>query len=414
MGSTVSVNGDSKNITTSTTANGVKVELNNTINVSGVVADGVSIKGNGPTLTKNGIDMAGQPIINMANGLPTKIDANGNVVPMTTVDIKQAIIDGTLDASVLNNAVNVGDLVEQGNNVLNVSKNIYGKDKDENPYVRADGTISSAGRAALRTYNVDDNGTLEHNGIFDAIKNMNEQGIKFFHTNDGVVNSPSDGYSEEDSNANAAYSTAIGYKALASKNAVAGLAIGPASLADSAYSVALGAESVAQEAHVADVASGSAYTYGGLNDDNVAAKATKATRVASIGAEGKERQLQHVAAGVISPTSTDAVNGSQLYYTNKAVENNTRAINQLRGDVHRMDRQLRAGIAGATALSFLQRPNQPGKSVVSLGVGGYRGESAVAIGYSRNSDNNKISIKVGAGVNTRSDINYGASIGYQW
>ena len=79
-----------------------------------------------------------------------------------------------------------------------------------------------------------------------------------------------------------------------------------------------------------------------------------------------------------------------------------------------MDRQLRAGIAGATALSFLQRPNQPGKSVVSLGVGGYRGESAVAIGYSRNSDNNKISIKVGAGVNTRSDINYGASIGYQW
>ncbi len=414
LGSTVSVNGDSKNITTSTTANGVKVALNNTINVSGVIADGVSIKGNGPTLTKNGMNMAGQAITNMANGLPTKIDANGNVVPMTTVDIKQAIIDGTLDASVLNNAVNVGDLVEQGNNVLNVSKNIYGKDKDENPYVRPDGTMSSAGRAALRTYNVDDNGTLEHNGIFDAIKNMNEQGIKFFHTNDGVVNSPSDGYSEEDSNANAAYSTAIGYKALVSKNAVAGLAVGPASLADGAYSVALGAESVARDAHVAAGTTDSAYTYGGLNDNNVAAKATKATRVASIGAEGKERQLQHVAAGVISPTSTDAVNGSQLYYTNKAVENNTRAINQLRGDVHKMDRQLRAGIAGATALSFLQRPNQPGKSVVSLGVGGYRGESAVAIGYSRNSDNNKISIKVGAGVNTRSDINYGASIGYQW
>ncbi len=414
LGSTVSVNGDSKNITTSTTADGVKVALNNTINVSGVIADGVSIKGNGPTLTKDGMNMAGQAITNMANGLPTKIDANGNVVPMTTVEIKQAIIDGTLDASVLNKAVNVGDLVEQGNNVLNVSKNIYGADGDGNPYVRADGTISSAGRAALRTYNVDDNGTLEHNGIFEAIKNMNEQGIKFFHTNDGVVNSPSDGYSEEDSNANAAYSTAIGYKALASKNAVAGLAIGPASLADGAYSVALGAESVARDAHVAAGTTDSAYTYGGLNDNNVAAKATKATRVASIGAEGKERQLQHVAAGVISPTSTDAVNGSQLYYTNKAVENNTRAINQLRGDVHRMDRKLRAGIAGATATAGLPQAYTPGKSMVAAAAGTYSGESALALGVSRISDNGKVVIKLTGNANTRGD--YGATIGagYQW
>jgi autotransporter adhesin len=33
----------------------------------------------------------------------------------------------------------------------------------------------------------------------------------------------------------------------------------------------------------------------------------------SIGNKDKERQLQNVAAGVISPVSTDAVNGSQLY-----------------------------------------------------------------------------------------------------
>lgn len=37
----------------------------------------------------------------------------------------------------------------------------------------------------------------------------------------------------------------------------------------------------------------------------------------SIGSAGKERQLQNVAAGVVSATSTDAINGSQLYYTNK-------------------------------------------------------------------------------------------------
>ena len=38
---------------------------------------------------------------------------------------------------------------------------------------------------------------------------------------------------------------------------------------------------------------------------------------------------------------------------------------------------------------------EAGKSLVSVGVGGYRNENALAVGYGRNSDNNKISIKVG-------------------
>ena len=312
----------------------------------------------------------------------------------------QGVAAGAVSAT-STDAINGSQLYATQNVIANVAKN-------------SNGTLSAAGRAALRTYNVDDSGTLEQNGILDAIRNMNEQGIKFFHTNDGVVNSTKDGYSEEDSNANAAYSTAIGYKALVSKNAVAGLAIGPASLADGAYSVALGAESVARDAHVAAGTTDSAYTYGGLNDNNVAAKATKATRVASIGAEGKERQLQHVAAGVISPTSTDAVNGSQLYYTNKAVENNTRAINQLRGDVHKMDRNLRAGVAGAYAAASLGQVYLPGKTQVSLGTGYYRGESAVALGVSRVSDNGKVQVRLLGSTNSRGDTGAGASVSYLW
>ena len=35
--------------------------------------------------------------------------------------------------------------------------------------------------------------------------------------------------------------------------------------------------------------------------------------VVSIGTEGNERQIQNVAAGRISGSSTDAINGSQLY-----------------------------------------------------------------------------------------------------
>ena len=94
----------------------------------------------------------------------------------------------------------------------------------------------------------------------------------------------------------------------------------------------------------------------------------------------------------------------------------TDAVNKRYVDnkIDHVDRRLRAGIAGATAISFLQRPNEAGKSLVSVGVGGYLNENALAVGYGRNSDNNKISIKVGASINTRSDVNWGGSVGYQW
>ena len=108
---------------------------------------------------------------------------------------------------------------------------------------------------------------------------------------------------------------------------------------------------------------------------------------------------------------TDAVNKR---YVDNAVKNINNNINRLDNKIDHVDRKLQAGIAGATAISFLQRPNEAGKSLVSVGVGGYRNEKALAVGYSRNSDNNKVSIKVGASINSRSDVNWGGSIGYQW
>ena len=108
---------------------------------------------------------------------------------------------------------------------------------------------------------------------------------------------------------------------------------------------------------------------------------------------------------------TDAVNKR---YVDNAVKNINNNINRLDNKIDHVDRKLRAGIAGATAISFLQRPNEAGKSLVSGGVGGYRNENALAVGYGRNSDNNKVSIKVGASINSRSDVNWGGSIGYQW
>lgn len=58
---------------------------------------------------------------------------------------------------------------------------------------------------------------------------------------------------------------------------------------------------------------------GGITFGAFAGAGSVANGVVSVGAIGMERQLIHVAAGEISATSTDAVNGSQLYATNNVL-----------------------------------------------------------------------------------------------
>ena len=53
--------------------------------------------------------------------------------------------------------------------------------------------------------------------------------------------------------------------------------------------------------------------------------------VVSVGSVGAERRVQNVAAGQLSATSTDAVNGSQLFATNQQTTENTDGINALGG-----------------------------------------------------------------------------------
>ena len=185
------------------------------------------------------------------------------------------------------------------------------------------------------------------------------------------------------------------------------VAIGRGAIASDEYSVALGANSTTSAAVGTNSATVNGVTYSGF-------AGTNPTSTVSVGSAGNERTITNVAAGRITPTSTDAINGSQLYQVAAQTNGNTIVINNLQDRINDMNKDLRAGIAGATAIGFLQRPNEAGKSIVSAAVGGYRGQQAIAVGYAHNSDNNKWSIKTGVSVNTRKDVNWGGSVGYQW
>ncbi|EKD9965608.1 YadA-like family protein, partial [Escherichia coli] len=82
--------------------------------------------------------------------------------------------------------------------------------------------------------------------------------------------------------------------------------------------------------------------------------------------------------------------------------------------VEELNRDIRGVGASAAAMSGIPQAYLPGKSLMGLGVGGYGGESAIAIGVSRISDNGKMIMKLNAGQNTRGNFSVGAGVGWQW
>ena len=142
-------------------------------------------------------------------------------------------------------------------------------------------------------------------------------------------------------------------------------------------------------------------TYGGF-------AAPTANGVVSVGAEGKERRIQNVAAGKISPESTDAINGSQLYSAMSNVNNN---VTNLGSQITNVDSRARKGIAGAAALAALHplEFDPDDKLTFAAGVGNYRGETAAAIGAFYRADE-KVMFSIGGSMgNGENVVNAGVS-----
>ncbi len=121
-------------------------------------------------------------------------------------------------------------------------------------------------------------------------------------------------------------------------------------------------------------------------------------------ADGSATRITNVAAGV---NPTDAVNVSQL----GGLKNDIHNMNNRLGKVNR---EARAGIAGANAAASLPQVYIPGKSMVAVAGGTFKGQNAFAVGYSRSSDNGKLILKLQGNANTQGDVGGGVGVGYQW
>ena len=303
------------------------------------------------------------------------------------------------------------------------------------------------------------------------------------------------------------WSTALGDRANAKGEK--SVALSNDSYAKDDNSVALGSGTITRSATKENTATVNGITYSGFAGNTPVA-------VVSVGSDKTEtytppdhsdpgrtvtvtphtRQIINVGAGEISATSTDAINGSQLYMVADQVGKNKTRIDNIRqrtsdvkvkagdninvqeayddanqvktytvstakdikadsytvnnssvqinqnginaGDknitnvadpkastdaankryvdnkVNKVDRKTRAGIAGVAAIASAPSARKDGKSMVSTGVAHHRGESAIAIKASRNSDNGHWSTNVNGAADTRGQFTVGAGVGYEW
>ncbi|WP_162616827.1 YadA family autotransporter adhesin [Aggregatibacter kilianii] len=103
------------------------------------------------------------------------------------------------------------------------------------------------------------------------------------------------------------------------------------------------------------------------------------------------------------------------------IQRNQNNYNALEGKVTNLESKLDKtrkdlkGIgASSAAMASLPQAYLPGKSMLAVGTGTYEGASAIAVGYSKNSDSSKHVIKLNGSINTNSKASFGAGYGYQW
>lgn len=148
-------------------------------------------------------------------------------------------------------------------------------------------------------------------------------------------------------------------------------------------------------------------------------KAGKNTTVTqTLGSKGEavytvDANVDHLATKAEVVNQVSKVN-TRIDSVDAKVNANTKAIHRLDRDVRKNRKRADAGIASVAAMANIPQVYISGKSGVGVGVGHKHGQSALAVGYSRASDNGHHIIKLSAGIDTQKDVTVGAGYMYQY
>lgn len=133
------------------------------------------------------------------------------------------------------------------------------------------------------------------------------------------------------------------------------------------------------------------------------------------GINAQNQKITNVAPGAISATSTDAVNGSQLYQTNQAVQQNSDDISKLYNRSAELNRKIHRAGAHAAALAALHPLDfdENHRVSASLGLGQYHSSGAAALGiFVRPTENFMVSL--GGSIASGSDLMGNLGVHYRF
>lgn len=142
------------------------------------------------------------------------------------------------------------------------------------------------------------------------------------------------------------------------------------------------------------------------------------TVIKTLGSQGEavytvDANVDHLATKAEVVNQVSKVN-ARIDGVDAKVNANTKAIHRLDRDVRKNRKRADAGIASVAAMANIPQVYISGKSGVGVGVGHKHGQSALAVGYSRASDNGHHIIKLSAGIDTQKDVTVGAGYMYQY
>ena len=430
LGSTVAINGDD-NITTKAEGDKVTVKLNKDITVDSVKAgdttinnDGLKIA-DGPSVTKAGIDAAGNKISNVGDGDVSK-DSKDAVNGSQLYEVKELAgkgwnatatkkegstgeVSGTEVANVAPGAtVNyiAGDNIKLEQNGINFTISTTKDLKAENV------TATTVNTTTINLGEGDNSTPITVVSGKDAAPNLDGKTPNRMNFGGETVATLSDGLkfgANVGGVYNAKLNSQINVKGADSNTNWSEFDGGDNVMTniDKSGNVRVG---IKKNLKVESVTANK-FTTGDTVIDGNGVTIKNGPSMTKNGIDAGNKQITNVAPGRIAADSTDAVNGSQLHEV-KADMNNK--INHLNGQVNKLGKRVNAGTASALAASQLPQAYIPGKSMVSVAAGNYQGQNAVALGMSRISDNGKIIIRLAGTSDTQGKVGVAVGAGYHW
>ncbi len=402
--------GLAETITVGSNSNAITIDgVNGIISVgdTSITSDGLSILG-GPSISKNGIDAGHQTIINVGSGL---IDATGNATDLNNAvesnglnvgDLKQVMSNLNTNISAAKTEVVSGKNVSVSSSTGVDGQTIYKVETDS----KVDFDQITVGSANIDKTNIDADGNTKITGVGKGSLSTNStdvvNGSQLYETNLQVIENTNN--ISNNTNRITDNTTAInkGLNFSADSGNIVNRQLGDTVAITSDGNIKTETTNDGVKVSLADE----------INVNSISSKNVKVSENLTVNNNANidmgNNVIHNVAAG---KADTDAVNVGQL---NTSINNVSNKIDYMNRRLDDVDSNARAGIAQAIATAGLPQAYIPGKSMMAISGGTYRGESGYAIGLSSISDNGKWVFKASGSGNSQGDFGGSVGAGIQW